>query len=168
MLLDQRHHGDRGEALGDRTGAERRVGGGGNPARDVGEAVALGEGHLPVLDEGERGAGNRALGEQLRELAVQVLDGVSATVLGLAVPLIAADLTVRTGYLNLAIGSFGLAAGLGATFSTTVAGWVADRMGADMAFLGLALVGALATALLALAMPETQPATEARGAEAPA
>ena len=58
-----------------------------------------------------------------------MLDGVSATVFGLIMPLIAADLTRRTGYLNLAIGSLGLAAGLGATASTTVAGWVADTFG---------------------------------------
>jgi MFS family permease len=88
---------------------------------------------------------------------IQVLDGVSATVLGLMLPLIAADLTRKTGHLNLAIGSFGLAAGLGATFSTTVAGWVADRMGSETAFVGLALVGGMATALLAFAMPETRP-----------
>jgi MFS family permease len=92
---------------------------------------------------------------------IEIFDGISATVLGLMVPLIAADLTVKTGHLNLAIGSFGLAVGLGATFSTTTAGWVADRMGAEMAFLGLALVGGIATVLLALAMPETRPINEA-------
>jgi predicted MFS family arabinose efflux permease len=91
---------------------------------------------------------------------IEILDGVSATVLGLMLPLIAADLTQKTGHLNLAIGAFGLAVGLGATFSTTFAGWAADRMGAEMAFLGLALVGGMATVLLALAMPETRPATE--------
>ena len=67
---------------------------------------------------------------------IQVLDGVSATVFGLTMPLIAADLTRRTGYLNLAIGALGLAAGLGATASTTAAGWVADTFGAPAAFLG--------------------------------
>ena len=90
-------------------------------------------------------------------VAVQVFDGVSATVLGLAVPLIAADLTVRTGYLNLAIGSFGLAAGLGATASTTAAGWLADSFGAPAAFVGLALVGLAALATVWLMMPETRP-----------
>jgi len=97
---------------------------------------------------------------------IQVLDGVSATVVGLMLPLIAADLTRKTGHLNLAIGSFGLAGGLGATFSTTVAGWIADRTGAQMAFLSLALVGAAATILLAVAMPETKPRGEARTARA--
>jgi MFS family permease len=97
---------------------------------------------------------------------IEILDGVSATVLGLMLPLIAADLTQKTGHLNLAIGAFGLAVGLGATFSTTVAGWVADRVGAELAFLGLALVGLIATMLLAVAMPETRPATETVSAPA--
>lgn len=100
--------------------------------------------------------------------AIEMLDGVSATVLGIMIPLIAADLTRKSGHLNLAIGSFGLAAGLGATFSTTVAGWAADRMGAEVAFLGLAVVGLIATVLLAIAMPETQSRREAREAAAAA
>lgn len=98
----------------------------------------------------------------------QVLDGISATVLGLMPPLIAADLTRNTGHLNLAIGSFGLAAGLGATISTTLAGWVADRFGTSMAFLGLASLGAIATLLLAAAMPETRPGEVSRESAAAA
>jgi MFS family permease len=91
-------------------------------------------------------------------IALQALDGVSAAVFGLMLPLIAADVTKRTGYLNLAIGSLGLAAGLGATFSTVVAGAVAERVGAPMTFLMLAAVAASAVLLLAVAMPETRPA----------
>jgi MFS family permease len=87
----------------------------------------------------------------------QTLDGVSAAVFGLMLPLIAADLTRRTGYLNLAIGAFGLAGGLGATFSTIIAGWIADRFGPQMMFLVLAGVGASAIALIWIAMPETRP-----------
>ena len=88
---------------------------------------------------------------------IEVLDGVSATVFGLTMPLIAADLTHRTGYLNLAIGSLGLAAGLGATASTTVAGWLADTFGAPVAFFGLALAGLAALAMVWRMMPETRP-----------
>ena len=73
-------------------------------------------------------------------------------------PLIAADLTKRTGYLNLAIGSLGLAAGLGATVSTFVAGWFGDHFGEPMTFVILAAVGGAACGLLAVAMPETRPA----------
>ena len=99
---------------------------------------------------------------------IQILDGVSATVLGMMPALIAADLTRKTGHLNLAIGSFGLAAGLGATLSTAAAGFVADWLGTGMAFLLLALVGCVAVVLLALFMPETRPEAEAQGIEAPA
>jgi MFS family permease len=88
---------------------------------------------------------------------IEVLDGISATVFGLTMPLIAADLTRRTGYLNLAIGSLGLAAGLGATASTTVAGWLADTFGAPVAFFGLALAGLAALGLVWRMMPETRP-----------
>jgi MFS family permease len=90
-------------------------------------------------------------------VVIQALDGVSATVFGLTMPLIAADLTRRTGYLNLAIAALGLAAGLGATASTTVAGWVADTLGAPAAFFGLALVGLAALAMVWRMMPETRP-----------
>ena len=88
----------------------------------------------------------------------QGLDGISAAVFGLMLPLIAADLTRRTGYLNLAIGALGLASGLGATFGTLVAGWVAERFGAQAMFLFLAGSGGAAVLLLWLGMPETRPA----------
>ena len=90
-------------------------------------------------------------------VAIQVLDGISAAVFGLSLPLIAADTTRRTGYLNLAIGSLGLASGLGATASTTLAGVVTDAFGAPVAFLGLAAAGATAWLAILLAMPETRP-----------
>ena len=96
-------------------------------------------------------------------VAIEALDGVSATVVGLAIPLIAADLTRRNGYLNLAIGSIGLAGGLGATASTTAAGWVADTLGAPAAFFGLALVGLVALAMVWRLMPETRPGTPFTG-----
>jgi MFS family permease len=88
--------------------------------------------------------------------ALQALDGVSAAVFGLMLPLIAADVTKRTGYLNLAIGALGLASGLGATFSTAVAGWVGDHLGDPMTFLVLGAVGSAAVALLWIGMPETR------------
>jgi MFS family permease len=96
-------------------------------------------------------------------IGYEVLDGVSATMLGLMIPLIAADLTQRTGYLNLAIGALGLASGLGATFSTTLAGWLADRIDPQVSFLALAAAGAAGTLLLAVMMPETRPAVPVSG-----
>ncbi len=90
-------------------------------------------------------------------VTIQILDGVSATMFGLMLPLIAADLTRRTGFLNLAMGSLGLAAGLGAMVSTIAAGWMADKMGPEAAFIGLAAAGATGLALIAAWMPETRP-----------
>ncbi len=90
-------------------------------------------------------------------VAYELLDGVSGAVMGIMISLIAADLTARTGYLNLAIGSFGLAASLGSTFSTTAAGWIADAFGLRAAFLGLAAAGGLALLIVLIFMPETRP-----------
>ena len=88
-------------------------------------------------------------------IAIEVLDGVSAAVMGVMIPLTAADLTRSTGYLNLAIGSFGLAASLGATVSTTLAGIIAGTFGLRVAFLALSAAGAAALLVLLLVMPET-------------
>lgn len=89
--------------------------------------------------------------------AFQALDGISAAVFGLMLPLIAADVTKNSGYLNLAIGSLGLASGLGATFSTALAGVIADVFGDRATFLCLAAAGAACVALIAAAMPESRP-----------
>lgn len=91
-------------------------------------------------------------------VAVQALDGVSAAVFGVMLPLIAADLTKRTGYLNLAIGALGLASGIGGALSTTAAGWIGDHVGAGATYLFLAATGSLAVILLWFQMPETHPA----------
>ncbi|KVE39220.1 MFS transporter [Burkholderia sp. TSV86] len=89
---------------------------------------------------------------------VQMLDGLSAAVFGVMLPLIAADVAGGKGRYNLCIGLFGLAAGIGATLSTTLAGFAADRFGNTASFFGLAAAGALATLLVWLAMPETRDA----------
>jgi predicted MFS family arabinose efflux permease len=87
---------------------------------------------------------------------MEVLDGVSGAVFGLMVPLIAADVTRRSGFLNFGIRSLALAGGLGATFSTPAAGWVADTMGSPAAFFGLAMVGVAAFLVIWLLLPETR------------
>ena len=90
-------------------------------------------------------------------VVIETLDGISGTVFGLMVPLIAADVTKRSGFLNLAISSIGLAVGLGATVSTTLAGWLADHLGAPMAFFSLAVIGLGALLAVWSWMPETRP-----------
>jgi MFS family permease len=89
-------------------------------------------------------------------IAIQTLSGISAAVFGVMLPLLAADLTRGTGRLNLCMGVIGLAVFLGASLSTTLAGWMADTVGESAAFLALALAGAAGTALIWLAMPETR------------
>ncbi|MGT2482195.1 MFS transporter [Methylobacterium oryzae CBMB20] len=89
-------------------------------------------------------------------VAIQVLDGVSASVLGVMVPLIVSDLTRGTGRFNLALGAVGTAMGIGAALSTSLAGIMADHLGSHSAFLGLAVVGFAAFMLVALIMPETR------------
>jgi MFS family permease len=62
-------------------------------------------------------------------IAVQVLDGVSAAVLGVLVPLILADVTRGTGRFNLAQGMIGTAVGIGASLSGVLTGYAADLFG---------------------------------------
>jgi MFS family permease len=100
--------------------------------------------------------------------AIQALDGISAAVLGIMVPLVAADLTRRTGYLNLAMNSIGLAGSIGATFSTTLGGLAADRFGIHIALVGLALVGLACVALAWQGLPETRPLHHVKGHATPA
>jgi MFS family permease len=93
-------------------------------------------------------------------VAIQVLDGASASVLGVLIPLVIADITYGTGHFNLAQGLVGMAAGLAAAVSTFAAGQVADRFGDHAAFLSLAGTAMFGFLLVALLMPETRPADE--------
>ncbi len=69
----------------------------------------------------------------------------------------AADLARNTGRFNLTQGIIGTAVGIGASISTTFAGYVTDHYGSHMAFLGLAAVATCAFLFVYLAMPETRP-----------
>ena len=90
-------------------------------------------------------------------VAVQLLDGISAAVLGVLIPLVVADTTLGTGRFNLAQGVVGSAVGIGASLSTTLAGYVSDYLGSTAAFLGLAGLGLVGLILVWLALPETRP-----------
>jgi sugar phosphate permease len=98
-------------------------------------------------------------------VAVQVLDGISAAVLAVMVPLIIADATRGTGHFNLAQGIVGTAVGLGASFSTTLAGYVSDHCGSSCAFLGMSGVAAAGFLLALVLMPETRRQDECSMAE---
>jgi MFS family permease len=90
-------------------------------------------------------------------IPVQAFDGLGGAVFGVMTPLVAADISGRGGRFNLRMGILGLAVGVAATVSTTVAGAIATDLGAHTAFMALALAGFCAVATVALAMPETRP-----------
>jgi MFS family permease len=95
-------------------------------------------------------------------VAVQLLDGVTASVFGVMVPLIIADLTRGTGHFNLGQGIVGTTTGIGASLSTTIAGYTSDHLGSQAAFVALAAIATLGLAAVGLLMPETRPKRERR------
>ncbi|MGB6860869.1 MAG: MFS transporter [Pseudolabrys sp.] len=92
-------------------------------------------------------------------VAAQLLDGISAASLGVLVPLIIADVTRGSGHFNFAQGLIGAAVGIGASFSTTLAGFIADTSGAAIAFLLLACVGLMGLVFVFAVVPETRGAS---------
>jgi predicted MFS family arabinose efflux permease len=90
-------------------------------------------------------------------VAVQVLDGITAASVGIMIPLMVADLTRGTGRFNLAQGVVGTAAGIGASISPTLGGYLTDHFGSSVAFLGLAAIAAVSLAAVWALMPETRP-----------
>jgi MFS family permease len=89
-------------------------------------------------------------------IGIQLLDGVSGSVLGVLTALIVADLTNGTGRFNLAQGFVGMLAGIGASLSTTFFGLIVGNFGSAIGFLSIA-GAAVATVFIAwLLMPETK------------
>jgi hypothetical protein len=92
---------------------------------------------------------------------VQLLDGVTAAVFSVMVPLIVADLTRGTGHFNLGQGFVGMFVGIGASLSATFAGYMSDHFGSPAAFAGLAAIALFGLTVVWLLMPETRPADDA-------
>jgi MFS family permease len=93
-------------------------------------------------------------------VAVQILDGVCAAVLGVTLPLVVADIMRGTGRFNLGLGIVGSAVGIGAALSTTLAGFTIDHFGSSAAFLGLASIAGGGLVLVWLLLPETRPTAD--------
>jgi predicted MFS family arabinose efflux permease len=91
---------------------------------------------------------------------VQLLDGVTAAVFAVLVPLVVADLTRDTGHFNLGQGIVGTFIGIGASISSALAGYLSDRFGSPWAFAGLAAIALAGLAMVYLLMPETKPAEQ--------
>ena len=100
-------------------------------------------------------------------VAVQLLDGLTAAVFSVMVPLTVADLTRGTGRFNLTQGIVGTAMGVGASLSPTFAGYVSDTFGSKSAFLGLASIAVVGLATVWLLMPETRPSERLTGRQRP-
>ena len=75
---------------------------------------------------------------------VQVLDGVGAGLLGVAVPGLVARILSRTGHINAGLGAVMTLQGIGAALSSTLAGIVAEHFGYGAAFLALGGLAVLA------------------------
>jgi MFS family permease len=91
-------------------------------------------------------------------VVIQMLDGISAAVLGVMVPVIVADITCGTGRFNSALGVVGTMAGGGAALSATIAGATMDHFGSQFAFAGLGAVAVLGFFSVYMLLPETWPA----------
>ena len=93
---------------------------------------------------------------------VQLLDGVTAAVFSVMVPLVVADLTRGTGHFNLGQGIVGTFIGIGASLSATLAGYISDHFGSPSAFAGLGAIALLGLTVAWFLMPETREAPEVR------
>jgi len=91
---------------------------------------------------------------------VQLLDGITAAVFSVLVPLVVADLTRGTGHFNLGQGVIGTFVGVGASLSATLAGYISDHFGGSAAFTGLAAIAMVGLIVLWLFLPETRDAAE--------
>jgi MFS family permease len=90
-------------------------------------------------------------------VAIQVLDGISAAIIGVMFPLVVADITRDTGRYSLGLGIVGSAVGIGAASSTILAGYLFDHFGRGPTFVTLAAVAAVGAMLVLGLMAETHP-----------
>lgn len=89
-------------------------------------------------------------------IAVQLLDGVGAGLIGALFPVIVADLTRGSGHFAAAQGVVGTVHGVGGVLSMTLSGVLVVQAGYDAAFLTLASIAAVGGLLFWRLMPETR------------
>jgi MFS family permease len=88
---------------------------------------------------------------------VQLLDGVSGSMMGVLTALIVADLTKGTGRFNLAQGFLGTLSGIGASLSTTFFSLISGYFGGAIGFISIACVALSLVLIVWFWMPETMP-----------
>jgi predicted MFS family arabinose efflux permease len=114
-----------------------------------------------------RGALFAVITNPLLLVVVQLLDGVTAAVFAVLVPLVIADVTRGTGRFNLGQGIVGTTVGIGASVSPTYAGYLSDHFSSQTAFLGLTAIAVLGFAATWALMPETRPAPKEEASRGP-
>ena len=116
-------------------------------ARGLGEGEGDGMSAWPPLAASIAGA--LAIGP------VQVLDGVGAGLLGVAVPGLVARILNGTGHVNAGLGAVMTMQGIGASLSPALGGFIAGKPGYAAAFLALGSIAVIALALWIVARPVT-------------
>ena len=86
---------------------------------------------------------------------VQMLDGVGAGLLGVAVPGLVARILSGTGHVNAGLGAVMTMQGVGAALSPALGGYVAQRLGYPAAFVVLGAISVVALALWMVTRPLT-------------
>ncbi len=92
-------------------------------------------------------------------IAVQMLDGISGAVLTVMTTVVVADLTTGTGRFNMTSGMVGFVSAIVASVSTAAFGLVAQELGHQVAFLGMALIAASGALVVWFLLGETKPAS---------
>jgi MFS family permease len=90
-------------------------------------------------------------------LVAQLLDGVSAAIIGVLTVIVITDLTSGTGRFNLARGTVGAMTGIAASLSTVATGFFFQGFGAVSGFILIAVIAGAATVLLWVFLSETKP-----------
>jgi MFS family permease len=95
-------------------------------------------------------------------IAVQLLDGVGAGILGVLTPLVVADIMRGAGRYNFALGAVTTAQGVGASLSGLASGLIVDHFGYSAAFLSCGASALVALIALIVLLPETGGSADAR------
>jgi len=106
------------------------------------------------------------IGSPVALIVGQILDGVTAAVLGVVQPLVVADLTRGSGRFNLAQGFIAVMSGIGASVAIFGSGLVHEIFGRQAAFLGASCIALMAFLVCLTLMPETKTSGPQASAEA--
>jgi MFS family permease len=91
-------------------------------------------------------------------IAIQLLDGITGSIVTILTILVITDLSTGTGRFNLAQGVVGALTGTAAAISTGAIGLIAQRFGDEAGFVMMAACTGASIVLLWILLPETKPA----------